>query len=71
MLEGNWQLIVPVRVIAGDLFQITREELAAGEDVASCPSCSLFVKVINIPDDFSASPPPPEQQQPQHPIAVA
>lgn len=30
----------------GDRFQITKEELAAGEDTATCPSCSLIVKVI-------------------------
>lgn len=30
----------------GDRFQITKEELAAGEDAATCPSCSLVVKVI-------------------------
>ncbi|BDA45821.1 g10137 [Coccomyxa elongata] len=30
----------------GDLFQITLKELAAGEDIARCPSCSLYVQVI-------------------------
>ncbi|XP_023706507.1 DPH3 homolog [Cryptotermes secundus] len=30
----------------GDRFQITKEELKAGEEVATCPSCSLIVKVI-------------------------
>ena len=30
----------------GDLFQITLEELAAGEEVAKCPSCSLYVRVM-------------------------
>lgn len=30
----------------GDLFQITREDLIAGEEEATCPSCSLIVKVI-------------------------
>ncbi|KAK9904231.1 hypothetical protein WJX75_007346 [Coccomyxa subellipsoidea] len=30
----------------GDLFQISLKELAAGEDVARCPSCSLYVQVI-------------------------
>ncbi|XP_042889659.1 DPH3 homolog [Penaeus japonicus] len=37
----------------GDRFQITKEELAAGEDTATCPSCSLIVKVIYDPDDFA------------------
>lgn len=30
----------------GDRFQITRKQLAAGEDTATCPSCSLIVRVI-------------------------
>ncbi|CAG0917338.1 unnamed protein product [Notodromas monacha] len=36
----------------GDRFQITKEELLAGEEVATCPSCSLIIKVIYDPDDF-------------------
>ncbi|KAI8349281.1 hypothetical protein B0O80DRAFT_460116 [Mortierella sp. GBAus27b] len=36
----------------GDRFQITREELQDGEDVARCPSCSLIIRVIYDPDDF-------------------
>jgi diphthamide biosynthesis protein 3 len=30
----------------GDRFQITREDLENGEETATCPSCSLLVKVI-------------------------
>lgn len=30
----------------GDQFQITRADLIAGVDDATCPSCSLVVKVI-------------------------
>ncbi|XP_039941878.1 diphthamide biosynthesis protein 3 isoform X1 [Hirundo rustica] len=30
----------------GDLFLITREDLENGEDVATCPSCSLILRVI-------------------------
>ncbi|KAJ8028802.1 DPH3-like [Holothuria leucospilota] len=30
----------------GDRFEITKEDLANGEDEATCPSCSLIVKVI-------------------------
>ncbi|XP_004517918.1 DPH3 homolog [Ceratitis capitata] len=30
----------------GDRFQITKEELMEGEEVATCPSCSLIIKVI-------------------------
>jgi diphthamide biosynthesis protein 3 len=33
----------------GDQFEITREELESGEDVATCPSCSLIVRVIYDP----------------------
>ena len=33
-------------------FEITLEELQSGEDIATCPSCSLLVKVIYDPDDF-------------------
>ncbi|XP_057312880.1 diphthamide biosynthesis protein 3-like [Hydractinia symbiolongicarpus] len=36
----------------GDRFEISREMLADGEDVATCPSCSLIVKVIYDVDDF-------------------
>uniref|UniRef100_A0A3Q3FAJ1 Diphthamide biosynthesis protein 3 n=2 Tax=Kryptolebias marmoratus TaxID=37003 RepID=A0A3Q3FAJ1_KRYMA len=30
----------------GDRFIITKEDLENGEEVATCPSCSLIVKVI-------------------------
>ncbi|ORZ40158.1 diphthamide biosynthesis protein Dph3 [Catenaria anguillulae PL171] len=36
----------------GDRFQITEEELMDGEEVATCPSCSLIIRVIYDPDDF-------------------
>lgn len=36
----------------GDKFEITLEDLQSGEDVATCPSCSLLLKVIYDPDDF-------------------
>ena len=36
----------------GDLFQITLAELAAGEELARCPSCSLLVRVVYDPEDF-------------------
>jgi len=36
----------------GDRFQISREELEQGEDVAKCPSCSLLIKLIYDQDDF-------------------
>lgn len=30
----------------GDKFAIAKEELENGEDVATCPSCSLIIRVI-------------------------
>ncbi|XP_066294429.1 diphthamide biosynthesis protein 3-like [Branchiostoma lanceolatum] len=36
----------------GDRFEITKEDLMNGEDVATCPSCSLIVRVIYDLDDF-------------------
>lgn len=36
----------------GDLFQITPKELANGEEIARCPSCTLVVRVIYDPDDL-------------------
>lgn len=39
----------------GDQFQITKEELENGEDVACCPSCSLVVRVIYDLEDFMVS----------------
>ncbi|XP_077284821.1 diphthamide biosynthesis 3 [Arctopsyche grandis] len=38
----------------GDRFQISKEELAAGEEVATCPSCSLIVKVIYDQEKYQA-----------------
>ncbi|XP_055697725.1 diphthamide biosynthesis protein 3 [Phlebotomus papatasi] len=38
----------------GDRFEISKEELMAGEETATCPSCSLIVKVIYDPDMFRA-----------------
>lgn len=36
----------------GDQFQITKAELLAGEEEATCPSCSLVVKVVYDKDDL-------------------
>lgn len=36
----------------GDVFQITRGELAAGEEIAHCPSCTLVVKVVYDAEDY-------------------
>ncbi|KAI5413870.1 hypothetical protein KIW84_058127, partial [Lathyrus oleraceus] len=36
----------------GDLFQITKEDLKLGEEIAGCPSCSLYITVIYNMEDF-------------------
>ncbi|BFZ57264.1 Diphthamide biosynthesis protein 3 [Savitreella phatthalungensis] len=41
----------------GDRFEITIAQLAGGDDVARCPSCSLIILVIYDQDEFE------EQQQ--------
>nr|CAI5817190.1 unnamed protein product [Callosobruchus analis]CAI5820009.1 unnamed protein product [Callosobruchus analis] len=37
----------------GDRFEISKEDLLAGEEIATCPSCSLIVKVIYDLDSFT------------------
>ncbi|XP_068641388.1 diphthamide biosynthesis protein 3-like [Aristolochia californica] len=39
----------------GDLFQITKAELKIGEEIARCPSCSLYITVIYNQEDFMDS----------------
>ncbi|KAF7128071.1 hypothetical protein RHSIM_Rhsim11G0170800 [Rhododendron simsii] len=36
----------------GDLFQITKDDLKLGEEIARCPSCSLYITVIYNLEDF-------------------
>ncbi|CAE6430573.1 unnamed protein product [Rhizoctonia solani] len=36
----------------GDRFEISRAQLANYEDVATCPSCSLIIRVVYDPLDF-------------------
>ncbi|XP_023805261.1 DPH3 homolog [Oryzias latipes] len=36
----------------GDRFVITEEDLENGEEVATCPSCSLIIKVIYDKEAF-------------------
>lgn len=50
--EESWTYPCP----CGDRFMITVEELEQGEEVATCPSCSLIVKVIYDPDDLPEVP---------------
>lgn len=54
----------------GDLFQITKEELAEGEEIAHCPSCSLYITVVYDPEDFKDQGPPSVQPE-AAPIVVA
>eukprot|EP00389_Voromonas_pontica_P006044 GDKH01009075.1.p1 GENE.GDKH01009075.1~~GDKH01009075.1.p1 ORF type:complete len:79 (-),score=1.01 GDKH01009075.1:214-450(-) len=43
----------------GDLFQISVSQLLAGDDIATCPSCSLVIRVLfNVADLPKASAPP-------------
>ncbi|XWS62476.1 hypothetical protein CRYUN_Cryun06bG0014500 [Craigia yunnanensis] len=37
----------------GDLFQITKEELKHSEEIARCPSCSVYITVIYNAEDFA------------------
>ncbi|KAL8286301.1 hypothetical protein RQP46_004789 [Phenoliferia psychrophenolica] len=39
----------------GDRFEITRAQLGKGEDVATCPSCSLIVRVVYDMMDYEDS----------------
>ncbi|XP_059820363.1 DPH3 homolog [Mobula hypostoma] len=36
----------------GDKFVISKEDLENGEEVATCPSCSLIIRVIYDKDQF-------------------
>ncbi|KAG8750701.1 Diphthamide biosynthesis protein 3 [Serendipita sp. 396] len=36
----------------GDRFEISRSQLANYEDIATCPSCSLVIRVVYDPLDF-------------------
>ncbi|KAF8173311.1 zf-CSL-domain-containing protein [Pholiota molesta] len=44
----------------GDRFEISRRQLADCEDIATCPSCSLIIRVIFDPLDFEDEPPDDE-----------
>ncbi|KAG2064675.1 zf-CSL-domain-containing protein [Suillus decipiens] len=44
----------------GDRFEISRKQLANCEDIATCPSCSLIVRVVYDPLDFEDEPPSDE-----------
>lgn len=48
----------------GDEFEITLEELRAGEEIAHCPSCTLVVRVIYDAEEFSVTPENPPSTPP-------
>lgn len=37
----------------GDLFQVKKEDLRLREEIARCPSCSLYITVIYNIEDFA------------------
>lgn len=56
----------------GDLFQITKDELRIGEEIARCPSCSLYITVIyNIEDFLDNKSKEKLEPSKQQPVAVA
>ncbi|KAL5703813.1 hypothetical protein ACHQM5_022319 [Ranunculus cassubicifolius] len=55
----------------GDLFQITKEELKIGEEIARCPSCSLYITVIYNMEDFIGEAKSNVKKNTQQPIAVS
>ncbi|KIP01798.1 hypothetical protein PHLGIDRAFT_16968 [Phlebiopsis gigantea 11061_1 CR5-6] len=40
----------------GDRFEISRKQLKNYEDIATCPSCSLIIRVVYDPLDFEDDP---------------
>ncbi|KAF8063299.1 zf-CSL-domain-containing protein [Lyophyllum atratum] len=40
----------------GDRFEISRRQLADYEDIATCPSCSLVIRIIYDPLDYEDEP---------------
>lgn len=56
----------------GDLFQITKDELRIGEEIARCPSCSLYITVIyNIEEFLDKKSKEKLEPSKQQPVAVA
>ena len=58
----------------GDKFSIDLEELYDGEDIASCPSCTLRIRVIFEESDLPPLPPEVEDssnQEPDTPAVIA
>lgn len=38
----------------GDMFEMALDDLAAGKDIAQCPTCSLTIKVLYTDDERRA-----------------
>jgi len=55
----------------GDLFQITKEDLKLGEEIARCPSCSLYITVIYNMEDFTGDSNKGLQPSKQQPVTVS
>ncbi|KAK4377273.1 hypothetical protein RND71_003569 [Anisodus tanguticus] len=55
----------------GYLFQFTKEDLKLGEEIARCPSCSLYITVIYNIEDFLESSKKNFQPTKQQPVAIA
>ncbi|KAF8690175.1 hypothetical protein AX14_003102 [Amanita brunnescens Koide BX004] len=55
----------------GDRFEISRRQLANYEDVATCPSCSLIIRIIYDPLDFEDEPQDDNDLEVSHTVAVA
>eukprot|EP00658_Telonema_sp_P-2_P085054 TRINITY_DN9604_c0_g1_i6.p2 TRINITY_DN9604_c0_g1~~TRINITY_DN9604_c0_g1_i6.p2 ORF type:complete len:105 (+),score=37.10 TRINITY_DN9604_c0_g1_i6:192-506(+) len=53
--EGLFTYMCP----CGDLFSISEEELAAGQEAAYCPSCTLVLRVMYQQEDLEEMLPPP------------
>ncbi|KAI0338758.1 zf-CSL-domain-containing protein [Trametopsis cervina] len=47
----------------GDRFEITRAQLKNYEDIATCPSCSLIIRVVYDPLDFEDDPDEEEEDE--------
>lgn len=61
--EQAWTYPCP----CGDRFMITQDDLEYGEEVATCPSCSLIVRVIY---DADSLPEPPSSEEVKTTAAV-
>ncbi|KAF7794658.1 hypothetical protein EIP86_005796 [Pleurotus ostreatoroseus] len=47
----------------GDRFEISRKQLKNYEDIATCPSCSLIIRVIYDPLDYEDDPDSDEEEE--------